>query len=91
MSCKTTVVKAGLAGALLLSATGFTAAQSAFDNNPWTHTKMPAANGQCWKMTDSSRGFGYWTNCPQSARATVSPEVQRMRAQAPYSRRYGYR
>ena len=90
MPYKTVVMKAGLAGALVLSATAFAVAQSAVDNNPWTHTRTAAANGQCWKLIDSTRGFGYWTACPESARATANPDLRQLRAQAPSHYGPGY-
>jgi uncharacterized low-complexity protein len=68
MSIKRTVIKAGLASALLLSAASFAAAEN---NDPLAHTKTPGLNGQCWKTTDA-RGDGYWTTC-QRPTAAVRP------------------
>ncbi len=74
----------GLAGALFLTASTFAFAQNQpyeiNNNDPWTHTTEPNANGQCWKMTDTGRGIGYWTNCPQKSEAAATTTTSRRAA-----------
>jgi hypothetical protein len=40
----------------------------------------PAQNGnQCWKVSASSRDFGYWSACPQPASTPVTRTARHSR------------
>lgn len=48
---------------LALTATAIAAAALPANAQPLAQSSLKGANNQCFKSTDSSRGFGYWTSC----------------------------
>jgi len=74
VSLKKFTTALGFASAILMTTAMSSSAQTAmYDGyDTWSHTSVPAANGECWHPTDaafSERGFGYWGACPSASAA----------------------
>jgi hypothetical protein len=43
----------------------------------FANVNTPGPNGQCWKMTNSDLGFGYWGECALGTPAAAGPHPRR--------------